>query len=248
MQSATQGSGGALQRAVADTLAEATGRDSRDNPVLARTGGPAGNTLLTAWTALVLLALSVAELLTLFDVRGLISWHVALGALLIPPAVMKTASTGWRMASYYLGRRPYEVAGPPPLLLRLLGPLVVVSTLGLLATGVLLILLGEEEARRTTISVLGFRADWVTAHQGFFAVWAAAAGLHLLGRIVPALRATVLRGSAAEHDVPGRWARVLWFAVMVVGAAALAVVLVHADSSWASHGFGDRPGTLPEDG
>ena len=166
----------------------------------------------------------------------------------IPPAVMKTASTGWRMASYYLGRRPYEEAGPPPLLMRLLGPLVVVSTLGLLATGVLLILLGEEQARRTSLTVLGFRADWVTAHQGFFAVWCGAVGLHLLGRIVPALRATVLRGPGAERAVPGRWARVLWFAVMVVGAAALAVVLVHADSSWASHGFGDRPGIRPEDG
>ena len=238
MQSATQGSGGALQRAVADTLAEATGRESRDNPVLAGTGGPAGNTLLTAWTALVLLALSVAELLTLFDVRGLISWHVALGALLIPPAVMKTASTGWRMASYYLGRRPYEVAGPPPLLMRLLGPLVVLSTLGLLGTGVLLILIGEEEARRTSLSLLGFRADWVTAHQAFFAVWAAAAGLHLLGRIVPALRATVLHGPGGDRAVPGRWARVLWFAVMAVGAAALAVVLVHADTSWSAQRLG----------
>ncbi|MFC8502493.1 hypothetical protein ACFUC1_09040 [Pedococcus sp. NPDC057267] len=248
MQSATQGPGGALQRAVVDTLAEATGRESRDNPVLAGTGGPAGNALLTAWTALVLLALSVAELLTLFDVRGLISWHVALGALLIPPAVMKTASTGWRMASYYLGRKPYEVAGPPPLLMRLLGPLVVVSTLGLLASGVLLILLGEEEARRASLTVLGFRADWVTVHQGFFAVWAVAAGLHLLGRVVPALQATVMRRLGGGRAVPGRWARVLWFTVMVVGAAALAVVLVHADSSWAAHGFGDRPGIRPEDG
>ena len=70
MQSAAQGSGGALQRAVTETLAEAVGRESRENPVLARTGGPAGNALLTAWTALVLLALSVAELLTLFDVRA----------------------------------------------------------------------------------------------------------------------------------------------------------------------------------
>lgn len=240
MQSATQGSGGALQRAVTETLAEALGRESRDNPVLPATGGPAGNALLTAWTALVLLALSVAELLTLFDVRGLISWHVALGALLIPPAVMKTASTGWRMASYYLGRRPYQEAGPPPLLMRLLGPLVVVSTLGLLGTGVLLVLLGQEEVRRTSTTLLVFRVDWVTAHQAFFAVWAAAVGLHLLGRIVPALRATVLRGAAGAHAVPGRWVRGLWFAVMVVGAAALAVVLVHADSSWASQGFGER--------
>jgi hypothetical protein len=127
----------------------------------------------------------VAELLTLFDVRGLISWHVALGALLVPPAVMKTASTGWRMARYYAGVASYRQAGPPPLLLRLLGPLVVVSTLGLLATGVLLLMLGQDRSRQSLFTLLGLRVDWLSAHQWFFAVWAVAAGLHLLGRIGP---------------------------------------------------------------
>ncbi len=245
MSFATEKPGGALQRAVAGTLAEASGREARDNPVLPGTGGPAGNALLTGWTALVLLALSLAELLTLFDVRGLISWHVALGALLVPPAVMKTASTGWRMACYYAGRAPYRQAGPPPLLMRLLGPLVVVSTLGLLGTGVLLVLLGQDRSHQSLLTVLGFRLDWVSAHQGLFAVWAAAAGLHLLGRVVPALRTTVVAGSGGV--VPGRWARVLWFVTMVVSAAALAVWLVHADGSWASfHGFGDHPGFGPD--
>ena len=228
-----------LQRAVAGTLAEASGREARDNPVLPGSGGPAGNALLTAWTALVLLVLSAGELLTLFNVRGLISWHVALGALLVPPAAMKTASTTWRFASYYLGRTPYRKAGPPPLLMRLLGPLVVVSTLGLLGTGVLLVLLGESRSHQSLASLFGFRLDWVAAHKGFFVVWGGAAGLHLLGRLVPALRATVARDVDAERAVPGRWARGLWFVAMVASAAALAVVLVHADSSWTFHGFGD---------
>ena len=230
----------AVQRAVAATVAEAAGRDVRENPVLPQTGGPAGNALLTAWTALVLLVLSVAELLTLFDVHGLISWHVALGALLVPPAVMKTASTGWRMVRYYLGDRYSRQAGPPPLLLRLLGPLVVVSTLGLLGTGVLLIVLGEQRSRHSPLSLPGWQVDWVTAHQAFFAFWAVAAGPHLLGRVVPALRSTVL--PRPGPGVPGRWTRILWFATMAAAAAALAVALVHADGSWASHGFGDdRP-------
>src|SRR4051795_5277523 len=99
---------------VAETVSVALGHAHRDDPVLPGTGGPAGNALLTAWTGLVLLILSIGELMTLLDVRGLISWHVALGALLVPPAAMKTASTTWRMASYYLGRTPYREAGPPP--------------------------------------------------------------------------------------------------------------------------------------
>jgi hypothetical protein len=245
--SATQDPGQALRQAVSDTLAEASGRETRDNPVLPGTGGPAGNALLTAWTALVLLALSVGELLTLFDVRGLISWHVALGALLVPPATMKTVSTSWRMASYYLGRAPYRKAGTPPLVMRVLGPLVVVSTLGLLGTGVLLVLLGEEVARQSSVTLLGFRVDWVTIHQAFFAVWAGATGLHLLGRIVPALRMTGVAGHGARQAVPGRWARSLWFVAMVAAAAALAVVLVRADGSWASGGFGEHSRFEPDD-
>lgn len=196
------------------------------------TGGPAGNALLTAWTGLVLLCLSLAELLTLIDVRGLISWHVALGALLVPPAVMKTATTGWRMARYYLGDRLYRQVGPPPLLLRLLGPLVVVSTVGLLGTGVLLVLLGQDRSHQSLSALHGFRPDWVTLHQAFFAVWVVTVALHLLGRIVPALRATVVPGPATV--VPGRWTRLLWFMAMVASAASLAVLLVHADNSWAS--------------
>ncbi len=104
------------------------------------TGGPAGNARLTAWTGLVLLVLLLAELVTLLDVRGLITWHVAVGVLLIPPALLKTGSTGWRIIRYYTGSRPYRHAGPPPLLLRVLGPLVVLFTLAVLGSGVALIL------------------------------------------------------------------------------------------------------------
>jgi hypothetical protein len=200
--------------------------------VLPRTGGPAGNSLVTAWTALVLLVLSLAELLTLVDVHGLLSWHVAIGALLIPPALTKTASTGWRMARYYLGSTPYQKAGPPPLLLRLLGPLVVVSTLGLLGSGALLVLLGEDTARQGLVSVAGLRVDWLTLHQGFFAVWVVVTALHVLGRFVPALRMTVARADAGTREVPGRWTRALLLVAVVTSAAALAVVLVHAAGSW----------------
>jgi hypothetical protein len=230
-----------LQRAatgpvVADAVAEATGRSQRSDPVLPGTGGPAGNAALTAWTALVLLGGSIAELLTLFNVRGLITWHVAIGALLVPPALLKVGSTGWRMVRYYVGHGPYQEAGPPPLLLRMLGPLVVVSTLGLLGSGILLVMLGQDSAQHAFLSVPMLSVTWVTVHQAFFAVWVVATGLHLLGRIVPAMRITVGPGGGSG-DVPGAWSRRLLLAAVVVSAAALAVLLVHADGSWAgSHG------------
>ncbi len=175
---------------IVDVVDHAIGRRMRADPVGARSGGPAGNALLTAWIGLSLLVLSVAELLTLFDVRGLIDWHVVIGALLIPPALVKTATTTWRMVRYYLGNEGYQVAGPPPMLLRLLGPLVVVSTVALLATGVILIVLGEPTSRTPLVSTWGVRLGWVTLHQASFVVWCVATGLHVLARMVPALRLT----------------------------------------------------------
>jgi hypothetical protein len=221
---------------VAALVAEATGRERREDPVLPRTGGPAGNAVLTAWTGLVLLVLSVAELLTLFDVRGLLSWHVAIGALLVPPALMKTATTGWRIVRYYVGDASYRAAGPPPMALRLLGPLVVLSTLGLLGSGVLLVLLGNDSGQRNLISFLGFGVSWVSMHQGFFIVWGGSTGLHLLGRIVPALMLTF--GRARALRVPGGWARSALIGTAATLAILLAVLLVRADGSWGHDGRG----------
>src|SRR3954447_12814551 len=103
---------------VTDVLSEAAGQARRPDPIAPRTGGPAGNARLTAWTGLVLLALSLAELVTLLDVGGLISWHVVIGVLLVPPALLKTVTTGWRIVCYYRGSPAYSQAGPPPMALR----------------------------------------------------------------------------------------------------------------------------------
>jgi hypothetical protein len=222
--------------AVAALVAEATGKERREDPVLPRTGGPAGNAVLTAWTGLVLLVLSVGELLTLFNVRGLLSWHVAIGALLIPPALMKTATTGWRIVRYYVGDASYQSAGPPPMALRLLGPLVVLSTLGLLGSGVLLVLLGNDTSQRSFISFLGFGLSWVSVHKGFFVVWGGVTGLHLLGRIVPALMLTF--GRATHLRVPGGWARSALIGTAAAIAVLLAVLLVQNEGSWGEGGQG----------
>ena len=60
--------------------------------------------------------------------------------LLIPPVLLKIGSTGWRFVRYYRGSPAYRRKGPPPALLRLLGPVVVILTVGVLASGVALVL------------------------------------------------------------------------------------------------------------
>ena len=56
--------------------------------------GQAGNARLTAATAAVLLVLLVAELVTLLAFGSLLSAHVFIGMLLIPPIALKLGSTG----------------------------------------------------------------------------------------------------------------------------------------------------------
>jgi hypothetical protein len=222
---------GRVPVAVAETIASATGQAERHDPVRGRSGGPAGNALLTAWLGVALLALLLAELLTLVDVRGLIDWHVAIGAVLIPPALAKTASTGWRIVRYYGGQHDYRLAGPPPLVLRALGPLVVVGTLALLGTGVVLVALGQDAGRRQLLAPWGFRINWVTLHQATFIVWAVASGLHVLLRLVPALR--LVRGqSRTGSPIPGAALRLGVLALATATAVLTAILLLHADGSW----------------
>jgi hypothetical protein len=233
--------------AVAD---EAIGRGHRSDPVLTDSGGPAGNARLTAWAGLVLLALFIAELVTLLDVRGLLSWHVAIGVLLVPPALLKTASTGWRIVRYYTGSRPYRSAGPPPLLLRVLGPLVVAATLAVLASGIVLIAVGEERGRTELFSVLGQRVDWVGLHQVLFVVFAVVAGLHLLARLVPALTLVSARvrrqlGVRTAEGVPGGGRRLVALVAALVAAVVAAALLLPLASGWHDdehERFGPPPG------
>jgi hypothetical protein len=213
---------------VDETVGAALGREHRPDPVLRGTGGPAGNARLTAWTGLVLLVLFVAELVTLLDVRGLIGWHLAIGVILIPPALLKTATTGWRILRYYAGDPAYRKAGPPPLLLRLLGPLVVLSSLALLGTGLALVVLGEERSRESLLTVVGQRVDVLTLHQASFAVWAVVTGLHVLARLFPAWQ-----GAAARKPVvPGRGSRLLVLAGSAVLAGLCAVLVLAHPGGW----------------
>lgn len=237
-----------IPRLLDDVLQEAGGRAQRPNAVAAPSGGPAGNAVLIAWTGLALLVLIVAELITLLDVRGLLDWHVGVGVLLIPVALLKTAGTGWRILRYYTGSEPYRTAGPPPALLRVLGPLVVASTLALLASGVVLIAVGEESGRRTLVTALGQRVDLVTVHQGLFWVFAVLTGLHVLARLVPAVTLTTGRarrrtgGSAA---VPGGGRRAAALGATLVAAVVAVLLLLPLTDGWQDDDGGPRDGRPP---
>lgn len=139
--------------------------------------GVESNGRLTASTAVVLLVLFAAEGFTVLSVRRLLTLHVFIGMLLVPPVLLKIGSTSWRFVRYYLGSPAYRRKGPPPPLLRLLGPFVVVCTLVVLASGVALL-----------VVVPGLRQQMLFLHKASFVLWFGAMAVHVLGHLLDTAR------------------------------------------------------------
>lgn len=134
--------------------------------------GVEANSRLTGMTAAVLLLLLAAEGVTILRVRPLLTAHVLIGMVLIPPVLLKIGSTTYRFARYYTGSLAYRRKGPPAPALRVLGPLLVVLTLVVLASGVALLLVAP-----------ALRAPLLTLHQASFVAWFAIMTLHVLGHL-----------------------------------------------------------------
>lgn len=212
-----------------ETVNEAVGRSRRVDPVVGAAGGPAGNARLTAWTGALLFVLLAMEGVTVLDIHGLILWHIVVGIVLIPPVLLKTASVGWRIVRYYAGSRPYRAAGPPPMPLRVLGPLVVVATVAVLASGTALIVIGPAASRRPLVGAAGAALDALMVHKAAFVVWLGVTAPHVLGRLVPALRLTLPRWAPA---VPGGFWRGAAIVLTMVAAVVAAVLVLSSVGPW----------------
>ena len=148
----------------------------RDWRAVARAWGPPGNERLTTSTGLALLILLAVETLTTLSLRSYLPVHIFLGLLLLPPLALKLDSTGWRFLRYYTGNKPYRLEGPPQLLLRLLAPLLVASTLSLFGSGVALIVAGHGGGTLFTL------------HAVSFGVWGVVMIVHVLAYLARTLR------------------------------------------------------------
>lgn len=176
--------------------------------------GVHGNERLTAATAAVLFVLLAAEGATIVFLRPLFTAHVFIGVLLIPPALLKIGSTTYRAASYYRHRPAYRSRGTPHPILRWTGPLVVASTVTVLASGVALVVVPPSRAGLL-----------VGLHKGSFVAWFGLMTIHVLGH----LRQTAMLTREewlAPRNRPGRVAGRVTRQLAV--AAALAVGLVVA--------------------
>lgn len=130
---------------------------------------------------------------------------------------MKVASTGWRIVRYYTGDVPYRQAGPPQMLMRVIGPLVVVTTLSVLATGVLVAIEGPTGRHGSTF---GLPVSMLFQHKATFIAWLVVMTVHVLGRTVRAAKIVGGRATSAAR-VPGSTSR----SAALIAAAACSVVL-----------------------
>src|SRR4051794_38319580 len=186
-----------------------------------RFGGTEGNEILTSATAVVLTGLLAAEGLTIVRMGGLVTAHMFIGLVLIPPVLLKLASTGYRFVRYYTGSRAYRAAGPPPLPLRLLAPALVATTIGVFVTGVLLLVAGHKSGTLLEI------------HKLSFIVWGVVFAVHFLAYVPRVVRSLRVDWSAARREaVPGAGLRAVLVAASLGGGAKLALSLLPAMNAW----------------
>ncbi len=183
-------------------------------------GGSEGNAQLTSMTAVALLVLLALEGVTVLFIRPLISVHVFVGLLLVPPVALKLASTAWRFVSYYAGRADYVAKGPPQIVLRaVVAPLVVVSTLVLFGTGIAMLAVHPRSG-----SLVGL-------HKASFIAWLSATAIHVLAYL-PRLWSLISRGVVAASRLPSAKLRLGLVAASVAAGALFAVGLFHFASPW----------------
>jgi hypothetical protein len=187
-----------------------------------RTGGASGNEKLTAMTGAVLLVLLAAEGVTLVSVHHLLTLHFFLGFLLIGPVLLKLGSTGYRFTRYYTRSAAYVRKGPPALLLRLLGPVVIATSVGVIGSGV-------------GLAFAGPRPWLLLAHKASFVLWFGAMTIHVLwySPRLPGMLASRPARDRARLAIAGAGAR--WLLVSAALGIGLIVALAtyHLAGSWA---------------
>ena len=137
--------------------------------------------------------LFAAEGFTILSIHQLITLHFFLGMLLIGPVALKIGTVVYRFARYYTGAPEYRRKGPPAPLLRLLGPFVLITSLGVIGTGVMLAVTGSAAG------------PWLFLHKAFFVLWFGVMTIHVLAYVwrLPRLIGADLRGPSGFNRAQG---------------------------------------------
>jgi hypothetical protein len=185
--------------------------------------GVAGNEKLTAMTGAILLIGFAVEGFTILGVRRMMFLHFFVGMLLIGPVLLKIGSVCYRFVRYYTGSAPYVRKGPPSPVLRVLGPLVILTSAGVIGTGVMLAVTGPGTGQ------------WIFLHKASFILWFGVMTIHVLNyapRLPRMLAARTGRRPGGRSDLfsgPGRW---LALAVSLAAGIAIAALTAQLSAKW----------------
>jgi len=215
-------------------------------------GGAEGNERLTATTGAVLLVLLAVEGFTILRLGRLLTLHFFLGMLLLGPVALKAGSVIYRFVRYYTGSAPYRRKGPPALLLRLLGPVIMLLTACVFGSGVMLAVTGPGQG------------PWLLLHKASFILWFCAMAIHVLAYLprLPRLLAAEARGTAraeargalaeagpgahagagrharrAMEVLGGRGARLALLITSLLAGLVIALLTVHLEGHWRPTGI-----------
>lgn len=190
-------------------------------------GGTAGNEQLTSITGTILLVLLAVIGVTIIRIGQLLWLHLFIGLLLIGPVTLKMASTGYRFARYYTRDPAYRRKGPPEILLRLIAPIIVLTTVAVFVSGIALLFVGPAN-----------RGQLLLIHKVSFIVWVAFTALHVLGHLphMPASLRAARRARAVlsgqQSGSAGRWIAIT---SALAGGLVLALVLIPDFATWTAH-------------
>jgi len=185
--------------------------------------GAAGNARLTGGAAAMLLVLLAIEGATIPFIGRLRGPHIFIGMLLIPPVMLKLASTGYRFVRYYSGNRTFRSKGPPPLPMRLLAPGVVLTTVALFTPGVLLLFDGPGSGSLKFL------------HKVSFILWFILVTVHVLGHLieVPALAMPDWRSKGGrEAALAGSGLRLALLGASLLAGLTLALATYQLAGPW----------------
>lgn len=161
---------------------------------------------MTAVLGAILVVAFAAEAVTVLSVNQLFTWHVFIGLFIVPVVCVKLATTGYRFFNYYKGIPPYRRKGAPHPILRVSAPLLVLSTVLLLAAGIVALAVGPRHSD-----------TWITIHQGSAIAWATFVVVHVIGHALETWRLTNAE-LRANPPLPRRGARTTVVAVgLIVG-------------------------------
>jgi hypothetical protein len=188
--------------------------------VSAEDEGVEGNARMTAVLGAILVVAFAAEGVTVLSVNQLFTWHVFVGLFIVPVVCVKLATTGYRFVNYYKGTPPYRRKGAPHPILRISAPLLVLSTVSLLAAGIVALAVGPRHSD-----------TWITIHQGSAIAWATLVVVHTIGHALETWRLTNAE-MRASPPLPRRGARTTVVAVGLVVGLLLGIASLGWTDAW----------------